>query len=225
MGHINVTDDWLYEKMPLVDENIIRELEQQTDDEYQFSLRFEKKMEKIIRKRKKSNDYVLYLRTAAAVACMFLVIGTTAIGVYAYGIRLFETAKTIWKDRFIYSYSTEKDPEEMEVKKPKYVPDGYVLSSEQMNNFSANYVYRDHNGKELVFLQMLIFDKAQLAIDSEYDWIDQIELAGSLIDVRRYKNGYANCYLEYGNCVFVLTAVDLDDKEIKQIYEQWILNK
>lgn len=55
MGHINVTDEWLYRNMPLVNEAMVRELEKQTDDSYQFSKHFEKN-EKNNQKRKKNEQ-------------------------------------------------------------------------------------------------------------------------------------------------------------------------
>ena len=40
MSKIKVTDDWLYQYMPVVDEALIRGIEDSTDYEYQFSEQF-----------------------------------------------------------------------------------------------------------------------------------------------------------------------------------------
>lgn len=48
MQQIEVTDEWLYQYMPIVDEAIIRELEESTDYEYRFSAKFERKMRRLI---------------------------------------------------------------------------------------------------------------------------------------------------------------------------------
>lgn len=45
MKQIHVTDEWLYKCMPIVDEAIIRELEKETNYEYEFSDKFEHRME------------------------------------------------------------------------------------------------------------------------------------------------------------------------------------
>ena len=47
MSNMKVTDDWLYQYMPVVDEALIRGIEDSTDYEYQFSEQFEKKMEQL----------------------------------------------------------------------------------------------------------------------------------------------------------------------------------
>ena len=53
MSNMKVTDDWLYQYMPVVDEALIRGIEDSTDYEYQFSEQFEKKMEQLIRRERR----------------------------------------------------------------------------------------------------------------------------------------------------------------------------
>lgn len=47
---MEVTDEWLYQHMPVVDNAMITALENQVDREYVFSKRFEQKMQKVIRR-------------------------------------------------------------------------------------------------------------------------------------------------------------------------------
>lgn len=221
MAHINVTDEWLYEKMPLVDAAIIEELENQMDGEYQFSQQFEIKMKKVCKKRNWTNNH-FYFRTAVVAVCTLIFMGTAVIGVYAGGNSFFETVRTVLKDRFLYSYSTEKKSEKMEVKKPGYVPDGYEISMEHADEILSDCIYRNNAGEELVFVQKFIKDKDEIGVDSEYDWKEQIEVSCGFVEVHRYETGYAFCYLEYKDCVFILTSINLDNTEIKRIYEGWI---
>ena len=51
MRSMEVTDEWLYQHMPVVDNDMITALENQVDREYVFSKRFEQKMQKVIRRR------------------------------------------------------------------------------------------------------------------------------------------------------------------------------
>lgn len=221
MAHIIVTDEWLSEKMPLVDAAIIEELENQTDDEYQFSQQFEIKMKKMFIKKNRADNHC-YFRTAVAAVCTLIVLSTAVIGVYAGGISFFETVKIALKDRFLYSYSTEKKSGEMEVRKPGYVPDGYEIFMEHASDILSDCIYRNKAGEELVFVQKIITDKDEIGIDSEYDWKEQIEVSYGLAEIHRYETGYVFCYLEYKDCVFILTAINLDNTEIKRIYEGWI---
>ncbi len=83
MGRINVTDEWLYQYMPLVNENIIRELEEQTGDGCQFSEQFEDNMKKIIRKEKRMGRRKnAKTRAVAAAACMAVFLSAAVVNVY-----------------------------------------------------------------------------------------------------------------------------------------------
>ena len=50
MRSMDITDEWLYQHMPVVDNAMITALENQVDREYVFSKRFEQKMQKVIRR-------------------------------------------------------------------------------------------------------------------------------------------------------------------------------
>ena len=50
MRSMEITDEWLYQHMPVVDNAMITALENQVDREYVFSKRFEQKMQKVIRR-------------------------------------------------------------------------------------------------------------------------------------------------------------------------------
>ena len=78
MAHIIVTDEWLSEKMPLVDAAIIEELENQTDDEYQFSQQFEIKMKKMFIKKNRADNHC-YFRTAVAAVCTLIFLAISEI--------------------------------------------------------------------------------------------------------------------------------------------------
>ena len=49
---MKVTDEWLYEKMPIVDAAMVRQLEVGTKKDYVFSDKFRKRMKRLIQKEK-----------------------------------------------------------------------------------------------------------------------------------------------------------------------------
>lgn len=49
---MKVTDEWLYEKMPIVDAAMVRQLEVGTQKDYVFSDKFRKRMKRLIQKEK-----------------------------------------------------------------------------------------------------------------------------------------------------------------------------
>lgn len=226
MGRINVTDEWLYQHMPLVNEEMIRELEEQTDDGYQFSRQFEDNMKKIIRKEKRMDRRKRLNAWAAAVAaCIAVFLSAAAINVYGDKIKFFGTVKSLWENSLIYSYFTEDEPDGLKVRKPGYVPLGYKLLSEDINASTASFLYQNAAGRQMICLQHFVSDGGEIAFDSEYDWGDQIKIVGGLIEAHRYLDGRICCYLEYRENVFILNADSLDNDDIKKIYTEWIHNE
>ncbi len=226
MGRINVTDEWLYQHMPLVNEEIMRELEEQADEGCQFSRQFEDNMKKIIRKekcmgrRKRAKTHA-----AAAAACMAVFLSAAAVSVYGDEIKFYGTMKTLWKKSFIYSYFREAGPDGLKARKPGYVPSGYKMVSEDINEAAASFLYQDASGRQMVFLQQSVSEGGEIAFDSEYDWGNQIKITGGLIEAHWYQDGRVCCYLEYREHVFILNADSLDNDDIKKIYTEWIHNK
>lgn len=219
-----ITDEWLYKVMPLVSERMIQELEQQAASYYQFSRRFGKKMEKLLKKsaRRENIRRMGGMRfAAAAVACIVAVLGAT--GVYAVGKRFFTMKKSPSELNMTrYTYHTKDTPVELEMKKPGYVPEGYEMVEAQEDTLRAVYVYKDKEGRELSCVQETVLDGESVYVDNEYDWKEEIETAYGTVSVHGYDSGYVFGYLEYMNCIFFVDAVDMDTEEIRNIYDGWL---
>ena len=74
MSQIKVTDEWLYQYMPLADEAMIHEIEKQVDSHYRFSNQFCRKMDKTIRYEKTIQMRRSFTRIGRRVAIILLVI-------------------------------------------------------------------------------------------------------------------------------------------------------
>lgn len=98
MRKIIVTDEWLYKYMPIVDEILIKELEESTDYEYQFSSKFERQMKKLIKREAhlwKSMLCRLHKKAAILFGCAVSALYIIAMSVQVYRIKFFETVKSI----------------------------------------------------------------------------------------------------------------------------------
>ena len=81
MQQIEVTDEFLYKYMPMVDETIIKELEDNTDYEYQFSAKFELKMRKLLWKEAHPRVSAVFRelrRTAVMSICAVILFSNSA---------------------------------------------------------------------------------------------------------------------------------------------------
>ena len=126
MRSMEITDEWLYQHMPVVDNAMITALENQVDREYVFSKRFEQKMQKVIRWEAHpvlTGAQQLLKRMAiffTGIVCAGLVL---TLSVNAYRDKFFMTLKTLREDATQYNYSSE---EKDAVLTPTCIPEGYT---------------------------------------------------------------------------------------------------
>lgn len=228
MSKIKVTDDWLYQYMPVVDEALIRGIEDSTDYEYQFSEQFEKKMEQLIRREKRdaqkdrwktfTGRLMQSVRMsagymAAAAACVVLLILTgVLLGQQESGdtagsapVRENNGAGTGFREKF-----------------PAGMPDGYRLVSEQEDGTSYEMVYENVMGMTCTLRQEPETTDGTAVPDPDFRREESVQLKGALIEIYWYEDGssYSSCV--YENCSYTVEAEQLSAEEIEEIYTNWI---
>ncbi|MBQ3512911.1 MAG: DUF4367 domain-containing protein [Lachnospiraceae bacterium] len=225
MKHIKVTDEWLSKYMPIVDEAIIKEIERQSCNEYNFSKKFKRKMKNIIWREKQSWMNTFYRISKKAAVFAIAVLGFMCIftmSVKANRVKFFQTVKTIWEDSIVYSYFAEEEKIEFESKMPEYVPDGYELVMENKSEITSVFIYQNDSGKQIIFNQQLISEEKTVVFDSEYDFEETVEISGESVHIYRYLDGSLYCYFEFGNSIYILNALELDNEAIEKIYNGWV---
>ena len=228
MSNMKVTDDWLYQYMPVVDEALIRGIEDSTDYEYQFSERFEKNMEQLIRREnrdarkdrwkaftgrlmqnvRKSAGYM-----AAAAACVVLLILTGAL-LGQQGSRDTAGSAPIRENQGAGTDFSEKSPACM--------PDGYRLVSEQEDATSYEMVYENDMGIICTLRQETEITGSTVAPGSDFRRKESVQLEGALIEIYWYEDGSSYSYCAYENCAYTVEAEQLSAEEIEEIYTNWI---
>ena len=228
MSNMKVTDDWLYQYMPVVDEALIRGIEDSTDYEYQFSERFEKNMEQLIRREnrdarkdrwkaftgrlmqnvRKSAGY-----TAVAAACVVLLILTGAL-LGQQGSRDTAGSAPIRENQGAGTDFSEKSPACM--------PDGYRLVSEQDDATSYEMVYENDMGIICTLRQETEITGSTVAPGSDFRRKESVQLEGALIEIYWYEDGSSYSYCVYENCAYTVEAEQLSAEEIEEIYTNWI---
>lgn len=216
MEKISVTDEWLYQYMPIVDEAIVRKLEDNTDYEYQFTDKFERRMKKLIRREAHPWIGVIYgLLTKAAIlfACVAGALFVVTMSVEAYRTRFFETIRTVMEDRIRYSYFADKDQGTFQCKEPGFVPEGYQETERNMSEHWFGVTYTDEDGNIIIWDQFLVQDGQEIIADTEYDRQITRKINGSNAVFSLYLDGSGFVYYEHGECVYVLTfdKLDIDD--------------
>ena len=116
MNNIKVTDEWLKAYMPLVDEALIKSIECGVNNQYGFSVKFRKKMRKLIEKEKRM-FFWFQIRSIGRKVAVFVVVAllsmlTVTMSVEAFRTKFIDTVKSIWENSYVsYIFNSEKtDP-------------------------------------------------------------------------------------------------------------------
>ena len=228
MSNMKVTDDWLYQYMPVVDEVLIRGIEDSTDYEYQFSEQFEKKMEQLIRRERRdarkgrwkafTGRLMQNLRMsagymAAAAACAGLLILTGVL------LRQQGSGDTAGSAPVRENNGAGTDFRE---KSPACMPEGYRLVSEQEDGTSYEMVYENDRGMTCTLRQEPETTDGTAVPDPDFRREESVQLKEALIEIYWYEDGSSYSYCRYENCAYTVEAAQLSTEEIEEIYMNWI---
>lgn len=222
MEKISVTDEWLYQYMPIVDEAIIRELESSTDYEYQFSGKFERRMKKLIRREAHPWLEVFYRiskKAAVLFVCMISSLVIVSMSVEAYRVKVFDTIKTIWEDSALYSYFTNQNQEAFRCHEPGYIPEGYQETERILLEYWLSVTYTNEEGDMITWDQMLVQDEGEIVTDIEYDQQITKEINGMNVVISIYPDGFVSAYCEQDKYVYILTADEMSVDEVCLMFD------
>lgn len=222
MKKISVTDEWLYKYMPIVDEAIIRDLENGIDYDYQFSNKFERRMRKLLKRKMHpcmDTFYRLSKKAAIFLICTLGFLFVITMGVQAYRIKFFETVNSIWEDSILYSYFVNQHQGEIQCNEPGYIPEGYQETERIVMAHWFSVTYTNEDGKIITWDQMMVQDQGELIADIEYAQQIIETVNGKEVTISLYLNGAVNAYCEYGKYVYVLTADCLGIDEVCMMYD------
>lgn len=222
MKPIRVTDEWLYKYMPIVDEAIIRELENETDYDYKFSNNFNRRMKQLLWREAHPSLKTfssIMKRVSIFIFCTFASLFLVTISVEAYRLKFFESMQTIWKDSILYTYFSDEDTEKLEIIVPNYIPTGYEEIERTVTDSQINIIYENELEQIITWDQILIQDGANLVIDSEYSSQIVKDINGYPAIISLYPDGYIGVYYEHRKYIFIITADSLSTEEIYSILQ------
>lgn len=219
MTQIKVTDEWLYQHMPIADEAIIQKLEKETDYEYKFSDKFEQGMDKIIKREAYPlrSLFVSKFKSAAIFAvCTVSVLFLLSMSVEAHRVKFFETMKTLLNDSILYKFvvSEEEKIDTIQITEPSYIPEEYMETKRIENAININIFYENAVGEQIIWEQILVRDGSSVVLDTEYDAQETREIAGSTATIYLYSDGYAMAYYEHSQYMYLITADKLQSEEL-----------
>ena len=223
MQDIEVTDEWLYKYMPIVDEAIIRSLEENMGNAIEFSDHFETGMEQMIRREAKPWFAILNgvrKRASMIVVAIVSALLLTTLSVSANWYKVFVTSTEAvpggWNE---YRYTLTADTEERKARELQNVPEGYDEIERTLDDGGFSVIYENDLGEWIVWDQNFIVNRSALTLvlDAEYDDMVVTQINGADLIIYIYPYG-KTAYFEYGNNVFVAL---IDNMELEDIYKMF----
>lgn len=221
MKKVEVTDEWLYRYMPIVDKEIIDDLEKAANPTYKFSKRFEEKMERLIWKEKYLSFWNgKYIKKRVAIFLLIVTASllTITISIKAYRTHFFQTIKTIHKDFFLYTYVADEEDCAFYNYPLGYLPEGYTLMEQDSNENSSMRLFSNTEGDQFTLDQFFVSNQRSIVVDSQYSSLRAVNMDGITLTIYTYENGEINAYCEYENYVFILTSDSLSQEELIKIF-------
>ena len=225
MKNIDVTDELLYKYMPIADEKAMAALEEQLDDEeIILSSKFEKRMKRLMWREK--HKWVVefgkfIIKVAVVCLCILGVSFAVTMSVDAYRSKFFQTVQELLGDAAVHTYDANEDSQGFVPHEPTYIPEGYV----EVNRVSTQkeLCIEYSNGKEGYFCwdQTYIKEGTWNALDTDYETQDIKMLQDGILIVNYYKDNYISAYYEKEEYVYMITAVNLSDEEVVNIFKSF----
>ena len=220
MGEIKVTDDLLKEILPKVSDELVKEWENNTNDDHEFSKEFNRKTKKLIWKNK-NKQLLKELSVIGKIAATFVLVfgicffGNTMVAKANLDV-LFKKIEVALEDSYMYVYDEKTDSYCYTMYEPNYVPKGYEEVLRTLNENVMVIQYTNKDGKRISWNQFKVKSGMIFGSDGEYDKIVEKEYAGENVTIHLYEDGFKTLYYEAGNSVFSISA---DDISVEEIYK------
>lgn len=221
MKQMEVTDELLYQYMPIADEMDLDALEAEiADEEIVLSKKFERRMKRLM--WKEEHKWVagfgkFMARVAVVLLCVLGVSFAVTMSVDAYRSKFFQTVQEIWEDSVVYTYDVGGEGQEFVPHEPSYIPEGYIEVERYLMPDSLYIKYQNVDNECIYWDQRLIGENDWQAIIQDYNeqYIENIN--NKVIVISIYDGGSVQVYLEDEEYIYLVTSDSLEVEEIKKM--------
>lgn len=223
MKQMEVTDELLYQYMPIADEMDLDALEAEiADEEIVLSKKFERKMKRLMWKEEHKwvADFGKFMaRVAVVLLCVLGVSFAVTMSVDAYRSKFFQTVQEIWEDSVVHTYDVGEEGQEFVPHEPSYIPEGYEeVRREELD--TATYIqYEDIDGNCIYWDQDIASAGIWNTLDVEYKKSDTKKTDAGIICIYSYEDGSKSAVLESEQYIYILTADNIEDEIILKMLE------
>jgi len=223
MKQMEVTDELLYQYMPIADEMDLDALEAEiADEEIVLSKKFERRMKRLM--WKEEHKWVagfgkFMARVAVVLLCVLGVSLAVTMSVDAYRSKFFQTVQEIWEDSVVHTYDVGEEGQEFVPHEPSYIPEGYEEVRRITTDRTINIEYHNKGGHYIQWDQTEAKQGAWSALDTEYVEKEYYEINKGVVEIYFYNDNFIRAYYETNQYIYILSADDLLLEDICLIFE------
>ena len=232
MRPTEITDQVLYQYVPIVDKAVLNDIPMKTD--HAFSRKFERRMEKMIRMERRgkfhhSKNYYRVMRIGRKVAILLLAVLILGIiltlGVEAFRDKFFHVIKSydgigkFWN----MVYVDVEESSTFGLKEPQYIPEGFILVDAYEGRAVRDWAYEGPDGAILMVENRKIGEGMTESRDAEYDIAETVVIHGvdATLLTRYGEWGYRDLFwYEKDMRYTVYSSIDVPAEELIRIAEE-----
>lgn len=223
MKQMEVTDELLYQYMPIADEMDLDALEAEiADEEIVLSKKFERRMKRLM--WKEEHKWVVgfgkfMARVAVVLLCVLGVSLAVTMSVDAYRSKFFQTVQEIWEDSVVHTYDVGEEGQEFVPHEPSYIPEGYEEVERYETSDILNITYMNENYECLFWDQKIILSSGWQIVDVEYEEMICKRTPEGILTIFYYSEGHICAYYESEQYVYFVSADNIEVSEIEKMIE------
>lgn len=184
--------------------------------EHDFSDEFMVSMEEIMsksceeKKKKEKKKRLMPMKLIAIAAALLLFVFSNA-DVRNYFLNM--TIETNEKNTNISIVTLNEMEVEMELARPRYVPDGFKIVEEDKTDRSIRVIYKNKNDEEIFYWQNEMLENAHLSIDTEDTKLETLEINGQEVYYFYNKNEHTFFWFIYNNMFEITSSYSREELE------------
>lgn len=222
MSKYDINDELISENIKTLENKIINSLPKEEELSHDFSKRFQKRMNKLIRKEKRTpfmQSFISYGKRAAVIFLVVISISfVTTMSVEAYRVRFFQVITEVWEEFTSIIFKSEENTNDKILVAiiPEYVPEGFSILEEDVNDYVNTIIYIDEHNTEIFYEQSIISNK-EIILDTEDINVKKIELENQIINY--FSNKGVN-QIYWNDDIYTFTLIsDVDLEELFKMIE------
>lgn len=222
MKRTQVSDEWLYLHMPLLEEKLLDIMPEEDEIKYEFSDRFQEKMKKLLKRAVQKEKYKIpvttWRRTAASIAVVLSAILMASLGVEAIRKEIYEFIQRKNESFTQTVYQVIKnEPVEFVPLYPEYIPEGYEMDiCDQGDGFTyLSYMQSEKTG--FWIYQEYITDGMSEYEDNDYISTKDVEVLGYEAILGEKADGVMHVKWRTESCIYIFVADRMEEEEILKI--------